>query len=105
MIYRVNEKETVCWQDGTVRAKGGQLFEGYDSCAGREGRDYAARILFGFRKVISAVEPEPGDTVLVSVPDALWHAQWESAPRKKKAAKKSAKKAAKRATPEADSAS
>ena len=52
MIYKVHEGFEICWPDGTVRAKAGEVFDGLDTRGTRRSRDFASAILARYRDAI-----------------------------------------------------
>jgi len=89
-LYRANEDATILWPDGSVRANGGEVFEGFDTDGTTRGIRYASGLLHGWRKVISPA-PDGAAPNRIDVPPGFVHADWimpKKAVRKKKASKK-----------------
>jgi len=96
MIYKVHEGCTVCWPDGSLRAKEGEVFDGFDTNGTKLSIEFASAILASSRDHIYPVDEPISATADVSLPCKLAFADLggsmeavaTAAPAKKKSSKK-----------------
>ena len=97
-LYQVREGRVVRWPGDTVRAEGGDIFEGFDDHQVAAVAERAQQILAPYRSAIIGAPAGASATAGSDIPQPVMRELVERGFRKAGAKKKAAKKAAKKSS-------